>query len=293
MREYEGVVRVADHPELQSAWSRRARSGLVIRALPGVVMDVKQAQDPFAWVRAAHAWNPNAVIAGRAAARLTYDSETIVDEVAVYTATKISDRGRLRFVRHPLHPKLTMWRGAFRVTIPEASGLTAALAGDFEPATTALRKSLATPSSLADAARLLDLRPARRLHGVIRDLSGNPWSVAEVQAHRILRDGGVSGWVGNHEVVAGGRTYFLDIAFPEARIFFEVNSFLHHSRREAMSRDAAKANALVADGWRMYTLTTDQIAYHPEATLDFIRSVLRRRELRRGCSGTLRGFTRK
>lgn len=79
MREYGGVVRVADHPELRSAWSRRATAGAVVRALPGVVMEAERARDPLAWVRAVHAWDPNAVIAGRAAAHLAFAPELVVD----------------------------------------------------------------------------------------------------------------------------------------------------------------------------------------------------------------------
>jgi len=243
-------------------------------------MDGALVEDPVAWMRAVHAWDPNAVVAGRAAASLAFAPETTVDRVSVYTSSRIADRGMLRFRRHVLRPELTSWVGGLRITMPAATGLTAALEGDYEPATTALRLSLVDVGALRECGRLLTVRPAGRVREVLRDLSGNPWSVAEVDAHRLLRGGGVTGWMGNHPVVLRGSRYVLDLAFPEAKVAFEVNSFQFHSSKQAMMRDAGRANALLAAGWRPYVLMPTQIAHHPEETLDFVRSVVRRREQR-------------
>lgn len=280
MARHSGVVRLADHRELRSAWARHARSGRVIRALPGVVLDAALRDDPAAWMRAVHAWDCNAVLAGRAAAWLTFAPAVAVTQVLVYSRTRLLDRGPLRFRRHELCPELTGWVEGMHVTTPEATALTAALEGDFEPATTALRSALVGIDSLREAARALRVRPAATLRAVLRDLSGNPWSVAEVEAHRLLRAAGVTGWIGNHHVSVGGMQLVLDIALVAARVAFEVNSFQFHSSRDAQARDAVRLNALLAAGWRVYTLTPAQIRLHPEETAHWIRSVVRRRERR-------------
>ena len=243
-------------------------------------MDAGLTSDPIAWVRAVHAWDPNATIAGRAAAHLTFAPDLAVTEIEVYRAGLQSDRGPLRFRRHLLNPELTTWVGSLRVATPEASALTAALAGDYDPATIALRKSMVSVASLSDAARLLATRPAHRLRTVLRDVSNNPWSVAEVRAHRLLRRAGIGGWIGNYPIAVDGQVLTVDIAIPEARVAIEVNSFEFHSQRAAMERDAFRSNALLSIGWRPYVLTPRQIAERPDETINWLRSVAGRRALR-------------
>ena len=284
MSEHDGILRVADYPALRSAWVRHVRTGRVIRPLPGVVMDAALAQDPVAWMRAVHAWDRNAVVVARAAASLTFAPETVLDHVSVYTASRLRDRGLIRFRCHELDPELTSWVGNLRVTTPAATSLTAGLEGDYDPATAALRLSIVDLEALGECARRLNIRPAQNVRGVLRDLGGNPWSVAEVDAHRLLRGAGITGWVGNHGVVINGRRYVLDIAFPAARVAFEVNSFQFHSSRQAMVRDAGRANAILAAGWRLYVLMPGNITQHPQETLAFVRSVTRRREQRGGAT---------
>lgn len=280
MLRHDGVVRVADYPELRSAWSRQAQLKKVVRALPGVVVDAALVRDPVAWMRAVYAWDPNAVVAGRAAASLTFAPGLSVTLVSVYTDSRLADRGPIRFRHHALESELTAWVGDLRVTTPAATGLTAALDGDFEPATAALRLSLTKVGDLTECARRLRVRPRIRVSEVLRDLSGNPWSVAEVQAHRLLRGAGVTGWVGNYPVVLQGSRYVIDLAFPRSKVAFEINSFEFHSSKQAMMRDAGRANAMLAAGWRSYVLMPTQITDYPEETLDFIRVVVRQRDQR-------------
>ncbi|MBK7822733.1 MAG: hypothetical protein IPJ61_17125 [Tessaracoccus sp.] len=269
-----GVVRVRNHPSLRSAWTQHLTSGRLIRALPGVLLDADLAADPVAWMRAVHLWDPDAVIAGAAAAYLTFDPGTIPKNVLVYTRTKLAHRGLVRFQRHRLAPDLTMWRGEVHVTSPAVTALTAAIAGDYATATTALREGIVSQDRLQEAARRLRLSPRDPLVRVLRELSENPWSVAEVDAHRLFRAAGIRGWVGNYEVVAGGHRFSLDIAIPESRIAFEINSFAFHSGREAMMRDSWRGNLLSADGWRQYVLLPTQISNHPEETIAFVRDVV-------------------
>lgn len=280
MQLHRGVVRLADHPALRSSWARHAQDGRVVRALPGVVMDAVLVNDPGAWIRAVHAWDPNAIVAGRAAASLTFAPDTAVGHVLVYTSSRMADRGMIRFRRHALHQDLISWVGDLRVTTPAATGLTAALEGDYEPVTTALRLAVVDVEMLNECGRLLTIRPAAGVRSVLRDVSSNPWSVAEVEAHRLLRGAGITGWLGNEPMMIDGRRYVLDIPFPAAKVAFEVNSFEFHSSKQAMMHDAGRANALLAAGWRSYVLMPTQIVDHPDETLHFIRRVVRLREQR-------------
>ncbi|MCC2592093.1 hypothetical protein LKO27_01445 [Tessaracoccus sp. OS52] len=272
-----GVVAISSYKSLRTGWSQAVRKGSLVKALPGIVMDPGLEGDGGAWIRAVNLWDPNAAIAGRAAAALSFDATTDVSDVVVYTSRRVEDRGLLRFRRHQIPAEHLEWTGDFRITNPSATALTAGLDGDFQTATTALRLGLVSVASLtALAGQWAPGRP-RPAQKVAEALSRNPWSVAELEAHRLLRDHGITGWVGNLRVTLAGKEWVLDIALEDARIAFEINSFEFHSSKEAMERDAVKANALAAGGWRCYVLTPRQIRDNPEEATDLIRRVIWKR----------------
>ncbi len=269
-----GVVRTHDFPSLRSSWGPHISAGRLIRALPGVLMDAGLAADPVAWMRAVHRWDHNAVLAGAAASFLTFDAEADLDEILVCARTRLADRGPIRFLRHALDPDLATWVRGVRVTTPAATALTAGLRGDYATATNALRLGVASQESLRDASERLTVRPREPLVHVLHNLSANPWSVAEVDAHRLFRAAGIRGWVGNYEVVVDGHAFAIDIALPESRIAFEINSFEFHSRREDMMRDSSRANLLASAGWRQYVLLPTQVSNQPRETMEFVRQVV-------------------
>lgn len=284
MKLHGGVVRVNRYPHQRSAWSRLVVSGELFAPLPGVVMDPALKDDPMAWIQAIHLWNPNAVIAGTAAARLSFVPEADLSTIRVLTSTRLSDRGPIRFRRCAVAASLVGWVGDLRVTGVDLTSLTAALDGDFEPVTDGLREGLTTRGRLAEAARHWPVRPRGPLEAVLKAVERNPWSVAEVDAHRLFRESGLTGWVGNPTVLIDGVVSYPDIAFLEPRIAFEINSFAHHSSRSDMERDSSRMNRLIAAGWRVYTLTPAQVRYARAETGAFIRSVVPR-EFRRGKLG--------
>lgn len=260
------------------------RRGELVRVLPGVLLHPSVVDNPRVWIRAVHAWDPNAVIAGRAAAALTFAPDAEITAVPVYSLTRLEDRGPLRFHRSPVAPELLEWADDIRITGAEATAISGALAGDFEPATTALRKNLISPGSVEQATRWWSTRPRSKVREVVADLRGNPWSVAEVHAHRLFRRAGIVGWEGNPRLVLNGTEMFPDIAIRGCRTAFEINSFAHHSSRSEMEHDAARRNAFTAAGWRSYALTPRQITDLPDETIEFVRSVVWRR-YRRGAPG--------
>lgn len=250
-----------------------------MQALPGIAMDAGLVEDPRAWIRAVSLWNPNAVVAGAAAAAITFDEETPLTTVPVYVKDRVADRGPLRFIAGDLDPELLQYEGGIRVTNPAATAVTAGLAGQFGPGTAALRKHRTSPGKIAEAAEAFPLRSRPRARGVALDLSGNPWSPAEVDCHRLFRKAGITGWVGNVEVWLSGARYVPDVSLRGARIAFEVDSFQHHGSREAMEQDSGRRNQFLSHGWRSYTLLPSQIRDLEEETIAFVRSVVWRNHL--------------
>lgn len=276
-----GLVATREYKRLRTSWTRLIKRGILIRALPGVLMDRGLAEDARAWIRAVTMWDPNAAVAGSAAALLTIDPDIAVAAVDVFADTKLQDRGMIRFHRRKLPSELLLYQGDRRVASPDLAALTAALRGEFEPATTALRKGAVTVDSLTSLANAWPLRDSREARTVAQRLSRNPWSVPEVEFHDLLRQAGISGWKGNHTVVIEGRLRHLDVAIEESRVGIEVNSFAHHSTRLAMERDYGRLNSLTREGWRMYSVTPHQIRHLPDETIAFVQSIVGRRHRRR------------
>lgn len=281
---HDGVVRTTEFPSLRTSWSERVTSGELIAALPGVVMDASLKDNPFAWIRAVHIWNPNAVIAGAAAAKLTFATELKLTTIRVLTSSKLLDRGPIRFHRCSIHPDLLDWVGELRVTGPDATALSAGIDGDYEPGTSALRLRLVTPESIAAAARRWTTRPRSAFRAAVNVLGSNPWSVAEVEAHRLFREIGIIGWVGNPRLIIDRQAVYPDIALLAPKIAFEINSFAHHSSRYDMERDSSRMNLLIAAGWQVYVMTPSQVRNNPVETAEFVKRVVPR-AFRRGVGG--------
>jgi hypothetical protein len=75
-------------------------------------------------------------------------------------------------------------------------------------------------------------------------------SKLEVLVARILRASGLPAPVRQHRVRIGRATYFLDFAWPKARVALECDSRRWHSDRDAFQRDRTKWSDLAARGWR-------------------------------------------
>ncbi len=56
-------------------------------------------------------------------------------------------------------------------------------------------------------------------------------------------------------VVAGGRRFRLDLAYPDRRVGFELDGWDVHARRVAFDGDRERGNELALAGWRIYHFT--------------------------------------
>ena len=296
------VILAREHPRLENALVRAASAGRLVRPLPGVFADPGNAHQLVTKVAAVSRWDPNAVIRGRAAAALSYWPEIDVSTVevaspdAARTATGLhlpaaTDPSRARTApralrRHhaPAHrdgavdprrtPTPSTWRcGGRRPTSPACS----------------------TPSSRPASGAATPTR-----WRVLLDSRAEPWSKAERLAHRLYRDAGITGWVGNLKIWVPQQwaTYYLDIAFERQRLACEVDGREFHDTDDAFETDRERQNIIVLTGWTVlrftWTMLTEQpdhVVWGDTAGAGDARGQARLSRV--GCSATRRGWPRE
>jgi very-short-patch-repair endonuclease len=84
-----------------------------------------------------------------------------------------------------------------------------------------------------------------------------------------LRQAGLPPPVLQHEVSVAGRTYRLDLAYPDARLAIELDGSVH-LRREVWEADHVRQNALVLAGWTVLRFTWRDYLDRPA---DLVRQV--------------------
>jgi very-short-patch-repair endonuclease len=110
---------------------------------------------------------------------------------------------------------------------------------------------------------------------LLRSLAIRPCeSVLEVKTMRLLRASSIVAPVLQHEVVAGGRTYRLDFAWPDARVALECDGRRHHTGGRDFQHDRTKITDLAADGWRTLIATWDDVVRRPDELLGQIDAAL-------------------
>ena len=268
-----GVVARREHPELQGAIDWLVRGGQLRRVLPSVYAPAELADDFGVRAAAATHWDPDAVLTGAAAARLTYWRSVPVDVVELATSRRGSYRG-FRLVERRVPPELVTERDGVRVARPALAALD--LSGTTSEAIDrVLRSRTATLDGLWQAFELT--RGGRgnteRLKHLI-DSRDAPWSAAERLCHRLLRESGLSGWESNLPVLSGGRLFFLDVAFARAGLVVEIDGRLHEDDPDVFENDRWRQNALVLDGWVVVRFTWTMLTEHPDAVLATIRAAL-------------------
>jgi very-short-patch-repair endonuclease len=88
-------------------------------------------------------------------------------------------------------------------------------------------------------------------------------SAAERLLVRILRDGGITGWVLGHPF----QSWRIDLAFPSQKVAVEVDGWAWHVDAERFRSDRRKQNALVRDGWDPLRFTWHDLDGRPAAVL--------------------------
>jgi hypothetical protein len=80
-------------------------------------------------------------------------------------------------------------------------------------------------------------------------------SAGEAETAQLLVDAGLPRPVAQHQVLAGGTVYLLDLAYPEHRIGLEYDGWEFHGSRSAFEHDRERDNALAAAGWTILRYT--------------------------------------
>lgn len=101
---------------------------------------------------------------------------------------------------------------------------------------------------------------AARLIGAAADRAA---SDAERLLVRILRDGGVTGWMLGHPF----GPFLVDLAFPALRIAVEVDGWAWHVDAVRFAQDRRKGNALSRAGWSLLRFTWHQVDGAPRDVL--------------------------
>lgn len=259
------VILAREHPALENALVRAATAGRLVRPLPGVYADPGNAGDLMTRVAAVSRWDPNAVIRGRAAAALSYWPEARVDDIEVATPQRHAPRAGFVFENRRVPTELVQHRGPFAFTAPPLTAIELATLDDTDAIDIALRRKAADLASLRDA---LQQTPRRRGNAerwrVLLDSRAEPWSRAERLAHRVYRDAGIDGWVGNLKIaVPQWATYYLDVAFVRQRLACEIDGRETHDDRDAFEADRERQNVLVMAGWTVLRFTWRMLTEDP------------------------------
>lgn len=135
-----------------------------------------------------------------------------------------------------------------------------------------------TPS---DIQRRLDEQSGRwgnrQLDRLKRECDPKAESEAERRGQRLLRRGGITGWIANFPILLCGEAFRIDIAFPELKIAIEIDGWAFHRSKERKERDERKANALAQAGWTLLKFGWDDVQGEGEYFLSSIASVLQLR----------------
>jgi very-short-patch-repair endonuclease len=250
-------------------------AGKVVRVLPGTYLPRELADDFDTLIRAVNTWNPRAVVVGAAAARLTFWPTLPVEVIDVALRGRLPTSRGYRFERRSVDQAQVRYIGEVRVASPAlaAIDLVASLGGDAIDTCLRSRRAL-----LSDLWTALKAHPHRRgnaeIERLLRDSRDKPWSAAERLAHRLLRRHRIAGWTANLEVTVAGRTYFIDIAFPRARLAIEIDGRLHEDDPDIFEEDRFRQNDLVGSGWHVLRFTYDMLVNHPAYVIACIRKAL-------------------
>ena len=100
-------------------------------------------------------------------------------------------------------------------------------------------------------------------------------STLEVRLLEIIRQHGLKAPVRQHRVTVNGKSYRLDVAYPEEMLAIEGDGFGVHSERDRFETDHERQNALVLLEWRPLRFTWRQIRQKPDYVAHTISTALR------------------
>lgn len=275
-----GVLRVADHPNLRRTVERLAQKNDLRRLAPGVFCPWDLSALPEVRARAVSAWDPNGVLTGRAAARLTFWPEISVPVVTVSSPTHRRAPVGVAVTRERLDPELVVSVEGVRVTVPALTALDLVPEVGGEGIDRVLRLRRASLADMAEALRLTPRRAGNQdRRAMLLDSRDEPWSEAEREGHRLLRAAHIVGWRSNVPVVADGDLYFLDIGFEALKLGIEIDGREVHKAENVtqFNHDRRKWTSVHNAGWCLLHFSAAHVFDEAEWTVDSVRRAVAQR----------------
>ena len=272
----EGVIARQNHPELDTTLRYLVRRGDLTRVLPGIYAAADQAASLQARVRALSCLDPDAILVGAVAARLSFWPELRVNLVECAVRHRKAPQVGYCFTRRQIPAELVVNRRGLHYTAPALTALDLCGAMGGDAIDQALRSRATTLAQLHRAMELTAARvgnPTRRQ--LLLDSREEPWSKAERMFHRLLRDAGITGWKANRPVVLDGSTFYVDVIFRKLKLAIEIDGRLYHTGTEVFESDRWRQNLLVLNGWCVLRFTWTMIEEHPEDVIAMVRDAMK------------------
>ncbi len=260
---------------------------MLVRILPSIWVAPTGTERLEVLAQALAAAYPDAVITGRAAARLTWWPELSAHVLTAARPLRPPPAPRFSFGERRVDPNHVIEYGGLRITdvamtvldlIPELGG--AAI-------DEALRRRVVTLEELWTAlAATPGRRGNRRRRALLHDSRDQPWSEAERALHQVLRPLRLPcRWYSNFRVpfdaeerssVTSG-VYYLDAGLPDLLLDIEVDGHEFHATKAAFNADRLRDTRLAAQGWQVVRLAAVHLLTEPEKVRARIESIVRHR----------------
>lgn len=146
----------------------------------------------------------------------------------------------------------------------------------------AVRQRIVSGTSILDAtAEWSQLRGRRELRQLAADLAAGAQSELEIFGlHKVFEHPSLPRPRRQFPVLAGGRRYFLDLAYPDIRLGIELDGAAHHSARADRERDLRRDAQLAVEGWHIVRITYRRLTSDPEAVRrELVQIIATRRAL--------------
>jgi very-short-patch-repair endonuclease len=255
---------------------RRAHGDGWKRVAPRVFLAAGQRLTDRGRVRAAGLWaGDRGAISGPAAAWWHRMPAVVPAQIEVTVPRRLGLRGHrgARIRRRDLSPADVVLRNGIRCTAAPLTVLETAIVvpGGSAFLDRALQRHVRFEEVYEAYCRNVGARGGARAAGLLIGAADRADSAAERLLISLLRAAGITGW-------ARGRPFerwTIDIAFPEAELAIEVDSWAWHVDVDRFQADRRKGNALVRAGWQLLRFTWHDLTNRPARVIAEIRAALR------------------
>lgn len=268
----EGVIDVRRHRGLRQRVARAVERGHLTRLLPGIY---GPGEGFAARVQALRVWDPDAVLTGATAAKASWWPELEVDHIqasSVRNARALPSGFDVRRIELP--DEMIRWSEAGPLVSPAMGVLQMLPSMGSVVIDEALRRRVLRVGDLEYALAVTPGRPGNALAArLVRDSRDEPWSPLEREAHCLLREAGVTGWLTNLPVRLEAGTVFLDIAWPRFRLAVELDGWQFHQGHGAFVADRQRDVALTTHGWTVLRFTAVSLPQLVPAVRQMLRTL--------------------